>query len=450
MFNVVIVGAGALGRYLASLLSREKHNVIVVDNDKKKLEELSWDADVATREGEGTDWQLLEELLELSPQLLLSLTHSDQTNLITCSIAKHLGYPTTVARIHDNRFLNRTRLDFARLFHVDHFISPELLTANEIIKSVLNKGAFTIDYFSHGAVQLCTLRIPANWKEPNQPLSHLDLPNGIMVGLISRKGEKGEEVLFPHGQDVLLPHDEVTFIGETEAMDAIYGFFGLEHKAMSSVVIIGGSLTAIQLAKLLGERQVSVRLIEKKYERCLYLADQLPNATILNGDGFDLDFLKAEKIVSADLIVACTRHDEKNLVLSMLAKEVGCEYVMMVLYTGSYRPILDKLDIGHVVSPLTISADRILSHIFAKTFISLVSLYENRAEVLEVKVSPDSKIVGIPLSDLGPLLPKDFLIAIIQSRGRIMVAHGDRIISPGDTVIVITNPKHIPVLEALF
>lgn len=449
MLNIIIIGAGGLGRYIATLLSKDNHNVVVVDIDKKKLEEVSWNTDVGTRLGDGSDWQLLDDLLETFPHFLLALTNDDALNLVSCSIAKQLGYPGTIARIHDNRFLNKTRLDFSHLFHIDHFIVPELLVANDIIKSVIGKGAYAFDFFAHGAVQLCTYRLPMNWHK-KAPLKNLDLPDGVMVGLIYRKVEQGDKLIFPHGEDTLLPNDEVTFIGETEAMETIPEFCNISQKEISSVVLIGGSATAIQLTRLLERRNVSVRIIEKDYERCIYLAEHVPHATILNYDGLDIEFLKSQKLSDADLVVACTKDDEVNLMACMLAKEIHCENSVMILSNTKYRPILDKLGISHVVSPNIIATNRILSNVFAETITSLVSLYENKAEILEIKVSMDSRVIGIPISDLGTLLPKDFLIAMIQNRGRLMVANGNRIISPGDTVIVITSPEHMADLEDIF
>ena len=157
-----------------------------------------------------------------------------------------------------------------------------------------------------------------------------------------------------------------------------------------------------------------------------------------------------KKVDQADLFVACTHHDEVNILSATLAKEAGCKNALVVLNNYSYAPIIARLGITNVVSPRVVTANHILSQLFSGTVTSLISLYDNRAEVMEINVSPDSKVVGIPLSELGPLLPVDFLIAMIQNRGRIMVAHGNRVISPGDTVIVMTSPDHIPELEKLF
>ncbi|MCB1114222.1 MAG: Trk system potassium transporter TrkA [Chlamydiia bacterium] len=445
MLNIVIIGAGRIGAHMAELLSKAEHNVIVVDIDKKKIEDLSWVVDVATRVGSGTDWQLLDDLLELNPDWLIALTSDDENNLVACSIAKHLGYPNTIARVKDNRFLNRTRLDFARIFDVDHFVGPELLVAHDMLKYMVSEGSVVIENFANGAVQLRTILVPKSWKSQAK-LKDLKFPDGVMVGLIKR----GDDIIFPHGDDTIKQGDEVTFIGETDAMDHLSSFIGHENKKIESVVIVGGSLVGLNLALLLEKRNIGVRLIDKNYDRCQELAEKLNDTTIMNHDITDLDFIRAEKIPQADLITFCTLNDETNLLGSMLLKEEGAEDVVVMLSGKSYDTLAEKAGVHQVASPRISAANRILSQILSGRVSSLISLYDNRAEVIEVNVGVDSKVVGIPLSDLGPLLPPDFLVAMIQNRGRIMVANGSRIISPGDTVIVISGPEHISELESIF
>lgn len=445
MLNVVIIGAGSVGSYMAELLSKAEHNVIVVDYDKNKIESISWGVDVATRVGSGTDWQLLDDLLELNPDWLIALTDDDENNLVACSIAKHLGFPHTISRVKDNRYLNRTRLDFGRIFDVDYFVGPELLVASDMLKYMVSEGSIVIENFANGAVQLRTVLIPGHWQK-SAPLKQMQFPEGVMVGLIKRK----EAVIFPHGDDVILPGDEVTFIGETDAMDHLARYIGHGNKKIGSVVIVGGSLVGMNLAMLLEKRNVGVRLIEKDYDRCVFLAEKLSQTTIMHHDITDVNFIRAEKIAQADLIAFCTQNDELNLLASMLLKEEGAADVVVMLAGKSYESLAAKASVHQVASPRISAANRILSQILSGRISSLVSLYDNQAEVMEVKVGPDSKVVGIPLSDLGPLLPADFLVAMIQNRGRIMVANGSRIISPGDTVICISAPEHISELEKIF
>lgn len=456
--NIVIIGAGQLGTYISTLLSKEEHNIILIDKDPSKTQFVAQNIDVAVRCGRGTDWQLLDELFELSPDLLIAVTDDDETNLVACSVAKNLGYPHTIARVHNDVYLNRTRLDFGRIFDVDYFIGPELLVAQEVMKYLMSPGSLMVENFAHGAVQLRTLEIPEKWRKSGTSLSDLQLPRGIMVGLIERETKERQggiptgkrEVIFPHGNDVLFPKDEVTFIGETNSISEIHHYFGVSSKSMKSVVVLGGTPTAVNLAKLLESRNITVTIIEKDYDRCCFLSNALPHCIIIHHDGTDIDFLRAEKIGKNDIFVACTSSDETNIMSAILSKEVGCETTIVVLDNASYAPFAAQLGINHTVSPRICAANHILSQILSGTVRSLVSLYENQAEIIEINVSMESSIVGIPLSELGPLLPSDFLIAMIQNRGRIMIANGNRIISAGDTVIIITNPKHVQELEQIF
>lgn len=449
--NIVIVGAGDVGLYIATLLSKQKHNVVLIDKNKAKLDELAWQLDVAIQQGSGTDWELLERLLEIKPDLFLALTDQDETNLVACSMAKHLGYARTIARIRGKHFLNRTRLDFGRLFHVDYFISPELLLAYDFYKYIVSPGSIALENFAHGEVQMRTLHIPQTWKFADKPLAELSLPPGILIGLIYRHQPHEEPVLiFPHGSDHIIAGDEVTLIGERKQMLEIHQYFGIQSRKTDKVVIVGGSLVGINLARILPEHDIQVTLIDKDPALCQELAKELPQCRIIHQDGTDIDFLISESIDQSDYFIMCTSNDELNVIGALLAKEAGCENIAIILSTNRLLTLVHQLGIVHVVSPKLTVANRIIALATSKAITSLVSLYENEAEILEITVSLNSQIVGIPLSDIGPRLPKDFLIAMIQNRGCTSVAKGDSVICPGDTIIVICNPKYFQELENIF
>lgn len=449
--NIVIIGAGRVGSYLAELLSKEEHDIAVVEIDPKKIARLVHRLDVAIRKGSGTDWQILDDLLELKPDVLIAVTDNDEVNLVSCSIAKQLGYPRTLARIHNSSLLNQSRLDLAKLFGVDDFVSPELLVAADIMKAIVTPGAIFVDSFAHGAVTLKILKIPLKWRKNSVPLCELRLPSGVMVGLISRTSDsKKRQVIFPHGSDAIKAGDEIVIIGETAEVAEVHHEFGITGLQIRSVVIIGGSLTAQHLARFLDERGIDVTVIEKDYGRCEELSEAVPYATVIHNDGTDKEFLQAEKLGEADLFVACTGSDEVNICACLVAKEIGCDNSLALIANPSYIPISEKIGVRYTISPRVAIASKMLSRIHFGTVRSLVSLYENRAEIAEVNVSIDSNLVGIPLSQLGPLMPKDFLFAMIQNRGRIMIANGSRILSPGDTAIVITDPRHVNDLRKVF
>lgn len=449
--NVVIIGAGEIGYAIAELLASENYGVVLVDHNLAAIELADQHLDVAIRHGSGTDWKLLEELSEQRPEMLLALTNNDETNLVCCAIAKGLGYPTTVARIRNSDYLNRTRIDFGRIFSVDHFVSPDLLVAQEIYKYVTSLGSVTMATFAYRAVQMRTIVIPKKWKQEDKSLAELTLPEGVMVGLIHRQsGLSHQQLIFPHGDDHLLPDDEVSFIGETEAMQELHNYFGITQPQVKTATIVGGSLMGSNLAKIMQEREIDVRIIERDYKRCCELAEQLPRCSILHHDGADLKFLLSEKIGKDELLIGCTHHDETNLLVAMLGRKAGCERVVASISDTSYNPLLKELGITYAVSATTSTANRILSIARGKSIIATYSMYDNQVKVVEMKLSLESRIVGIPLSELGPYLPKDFLIAVVQSRGRVTVAKGDTTLSPGDTAIVITTPARANELQKIF
>ena len=451
--NIVIIGASDIGLYLAKIFSKADYGIVLVDTDPYKLEQAARELDLATKLGTGTDWELLEDLMELNPDLLIALTNNDETNLVACSIAKNLGYPRTIGRVRDPKYFMQSRLNFERLFSVDYLIGPERLTAESIANMVLIPGAVAKESFAHGAVQMRTIKIPAHWRKGQIPLmqrEELELPEEMMVGLIRRHKDKEDMLFFPHGNDTIQAGDEVTFIGKTETVRKLHKFLGMSIKLPKSVVIVGGSLIGINLAKILQEHGIRIRIIDKSFDKCRLLSELLPYSTVIQRNGTDYPFLQTEKIGETDVFVACTRSDEVNFFSGSLARDLGCDNIIISLSDTTYIPLIEGLGINQAASPLLNAANRILSISREEKIASMVSMYDNRAEIMEVKVSIDSRIAGIPIRHLGSELPKDFLIVMIQSRGRIFIADGSRVLSPGDTVVVISNPKYIDEIKKLF
>lgn len=448
--NIVIFGAGAIGSYLAATLSHEKHNVIVIDRSAKPLEKLTEHADVATRIGSGTDAHLLEELLEYAPSLFIAVSSDDETNLVACSLAKNLGYPKTVARVRKSSYLNRSRLDFARLFFVDHLIGTELIVAHDIMQHLFHPETGRMENFAHGCVQMRTLTIPTLWKQAEVPLAHLKLPQNLLVGLIRRLRNADHEVIFPMGSDALLPGDEITLIGDAKAMVKVSDFFGVEQKTVKSALILGGSMISLHTAKLLLDQGTEVKILESDEALCRTLAQELPDATILCHDMTDIHFLLEEKLAGAEAVICASSSHETNVLMAALAKQMGSPHVVPLVSEESYLPFLHNLGIRSTVSERMSISNRIHALIQAKPLFSISSLYEDQAQIMEIKVSSNSQIVGIPLVDLRSQLPKDFLFALIENRGHVTIPKGNHILAPGDSVIALCHPKHLSELESIF
>ncbi|GAF88045.1 unnamed protein product, partial [marine sediment metagenome] len=285
-----------------------------------------------------------------------------------------------------------------------------------------------------------TIVIPESWKYNQTPIAKLDIPEEIIIGLIRRHhphkakidSEEKEKIIIPHGKDHILAGDEVTVIGETKSMEKVNDIFEVKEEKLKSVVIVGGSKSSVELAKILHRLGVRIKIFEKDEKRCDFLADNLPEATIIHHDGKDLEFLLAEKVDAKDTFIACTQSDETNFLLSAIGKQAGCEKVIALLSDAKLAPILRQLNIRFSISKKVNISNRITSIIHADTVLSVASLCDNQAKVFEIKVSYDSKIIGIPLSELGSHLPSDMLIAVIVNRGQVIIGKGNRVISPND------------------
>ena len=448
--KIVILGAGKTGAYVARVLSQEEHDVVLIDQDMKTLEQASRECDVATLHASSPQYRLFDDLMENHPDLFFAATGHDETNLVACSIAKNLGFPKTIARVKGREFLNQSRLDFGRLFFVDHFIGPEVLAAQDLFNAIVHAGDIAVEHFAHGAIQMRTLLIPEKWGKRDVPIRELSFPGDLIIGLIRRKTEEKEEILFPHGSDFLLPGDEVTIIGEAKIMHRVHDFFHAPDHKIRSVILAGGTSVASHLAHFLIQQKIAVRILDSDQKRCEELAEIHEEATIINRDARDLQLLKSEQVQYADALVSCTHDEGKNLLIGALARQLGCPKPIALMSDSANSPIFEKAGVIPALSERINVANRILSILHEETILSIASLSCDVAKIVELKVAASSSLVGIPIADLQGRLPKDFLIAVIQSRGRVMVGKGNRILSPDDTVIAICHPHQIPQLPELF
>lgn len=424
--NIVILGAGSIGSHLAVVLSEEGHNVIVIDQDHKALEKVARAADIATRQGSGTDWEVLEEIKDFSPDFFIAMSSDDETNLIACAIAKNLGYPKTAARIRQNCFLEAGPLNFNRLFAVDHILGTELIIAQDIVKCIVSHLA--IENFAHGAVQMRTLVIPESFK--SRPLAAMRLDD-ILVGVIRR----GDKTIFPKGRDYLLPGDEVAFVGKAAAMPQLADHFKIQKKTVRSATIVGGSGVAIHIAQLLTEQRIKMRIIEQNDKKCAELARLFPDAVIINHEGTDWHFLKEERVALSDVFIACTEVPETNILAALLGKEAGCPEVIAVVSDESVISLLERFQISYALSEQACITRRVHLIVHDDSLLSLASLYE--AHFFEARLAETSPLLGIPLADLA--LPDDFLIAMVKTEKGIIIPSGNTILSPNDTVIIISS-----------
>ncbi len=273
----------------------------------------------------------------------------------------------------------------------------------------------------------------------------------LLVGLIRRKNrDETYMLIFPKGNDILQPGDEVTIVGRTHDMHHLHHIFGIIDTKVNSAVIVGTSGVALHLIRYLIDKRIGVKVIEQDEQKCLAIARQFPDITILNHDGTDYDFLREEQVYLSDVFVACTRSHEINVLTAILGKQAGCKEVLAMVSDESIGPVLQKFRISYTLSERASLTRRVQVLLHDETVISLATLYENEAKILEVKVSNHSPLIDKPISALRGYLPDKFLIAMVKNQAGIIIPKGDTMLGAGDTVIVICCPESISEVKELF
>ena len=446
--KIVILGAGGSGSYAASILSQKQYDVTLIDCDSKVLDQVSRETDVATVLATMPNLALLSNLLETEPDLFFAATGNDETNLVSCALAKNLGFRKTVARLKSHSYLQTQILDIGRLFYVDHRICSEMISAQDLFKLLTHSSDTAFEHFAHGAVLMRSVPIPLHWKKGDVPIKDLRLPEDLIVGLIRRKPNGAEQILFPHGDDRIQPGDEVTLIGEANRMNELHELFHLPERRIKSVILVGGSEVALHLSRLLLQQKISVRIIEKNPSRCRILADLLPQATIINRDGKDPSLLEEESVEAADVLVSCTSDDGANFLIASMALHLGCPKAIALDSDPAYIPLFEKAGVIPATAARVNMANRLLAILHEHTILSVSSVSNDAAKIVELKVSPSSALVGKPLANLH--LPKDLLIAVIENRGKVMIGRGGSILCPDDIVIAICSNHQLEQLQELF
>lgn len=378
----------------------------------------------------------LQRVLRARPQdVLLALSDSDERNLLTCTLAKQISDVRTIAMLQEPDYFLQKDFDLGRAFHVDHLLYPARLLADLIEQKLFHTGIYSENFF-HGNVLLRTLKVPEKSSFCGKNLAQIRiLAPELIVGIIHRDRRivatskdraaeilgKDDQVIFAHGVDLVHAGDELTVLGGIEAIKELYKEFQIKPVTISTVSIAGLGVVADCLKANLRHKKMHVR-----------------------------DVNSAENIDQTHFFVACGHDEEHNFVLALRAKDNGAKRSLAVLSDKKTQEEAEKLGIDWVPNVSFSVADRILEQIQQGRISSVVSLYDARAEVLEVTISIESSIAGIPLSVLGPRLPQELLIGVIYSRGRVFIASGSHILKPHDEVILFSSSSHRAFIEKMF
>lgn len=439
--KIIIVGCGNVGITLTEQLSNEGHDVTVIDSRESVVEYVTSTCDVLGIVGNATSINIQTEAGVSKADLFIAVTGLDEMNLLSCLIAKRAGARHIIARV-SNPIYNKEIAFFKEDLGLSMIINPQLAAAREMADLLKFPSALELDVFPKSRVELVNYKLEKKNPICEKKLSELSglLQGKILIPIV----ERGDEVIVPDGSFRLKENDFVTFFGTTDNIIEFFKRVKIATAAAKDVLIVGGGRTTIYLAYQLGEVGVNVKIIEKDKKRCEFLSELLPKAMIIRGDATDKDLLMEEGIAETEAFVANTNIDEENIMLALYAKSMTRGKTITKVHRISYDEIIDKLDLGSIVYPKFIAAERIIkyvrgmeSSIGSSNIETLYRLNDNRVEALELSIKEDSPVIGKELKEIN--WKPGVIIGCINHKGNASIANGQSVINRGDTVILITT-----------
>ena len=447
--KIIIAGAGEVGFHLAKLLSYESQDITLIDTDKSSLAYADSHLDIRVLRGDATSVSVLQDARVESSDLVIGVTSSETTNITLCLLAKQLGCNRTIARISNTEFVDhREMLKFDEL-GIDELISPEELAATEI-QMLLNKSAFNDTYeFEDGKLIMVGVSLPKSApfvgkmvKEAATIFPELH----FMPIALKRMGT--QFTVIPRGDTVFKEGDQVYFITVKEGVDELYNLTGKKKEEIKNVMILGGSKVGYKAARDLCARKFNVKLIEKDREKAFDLADDLPNALVINGDGRNVELLEEESLESMDAFIAVTGNSETNIMSCLVAKNKRIKKTIALVENMDYFQLSHSIGIDTLINKKLLAANNIFRHIRKGEVVALMRLNNVNAEILEFVVKASSKVAGQVIREMD--FPKSATIGGVVRDGEGVIALGGFRIQEGDRVVVCCLPDVIPVIERLF
>ena len=442
---VVVIGAGEVGTSIAASLAPD-HEVVVVDIDPDRAERMKYEVDVLTITGDGTTSDIQTAANVERADMVIACTDNDQTNLVACGTAKTLGDGFTIARVKSTDFLRTWEHDEGA-FGVDFMVCTDLLTAENIVRVIGLPAAIDVDPFASGLVQMAEFEIDAASPITTQTVSEADRFESLTFVAIFRDGE----LIFPRGDTPIAAGDRTVVIGSPESVQSFANDVAPETTPdrADDIVILGGSEIGYQTARLLENREFEPRLIERDPDRARTLAEDLPNSVVMEHDATDTEFLSQENVDDADIVVAALRSDEKNLLVSVLAKRLGVDRVISVVDSPDYVTVFEEIGIDIAVNPRTVTAEEITRFTYENIAENISVLENDRAEVLELQLTAGGEFVGRPIVDLVDDIDVRFVIGAITRDGALVTPRGDTVLQPGDHLILLVESGSVNEIAAM-
>jgi trk system potassium uptake protein TrkA len=448
--KILIVGAGQVGYFLCDRLSREGHEVTLVDQDEEKIERAQDRLNVLGITGNGASAEVLEQAGIKTTNIFIAVTNKDEVNILACLLAREYQVKTRVARTKSIEFSNSKAILSKEKLGIDLLINPEDAVAEELSKLACTAKAFDIAEFAEGQIHFQGYRIT-----PASPLCDLTLAElGELRGMykfVVVAINRGSDTIIPRGDDSIQAGDRIYIFAHHKELPAINYLLQsekVEEKTSHRAFILGGGRIGVQVAQSLEKLKFHTKLIEKNEDRCYKLAEKLDKTVVLNAEGLDVSTLLDEGLADADVFIAVTENDETNILTCLLARQHRVRRTLARVNQPELLGLASDLGIDACVSPRLAAAGIILKFVRRGDIVSLTAVDGSNSEVLEIEIKETSGLLNIPLRELH--FPRGAIIGAIVHNSSYEIPTGASQLQSGDRVLVFALPESLHKVERFF
>ncbi len=443
--KIVIFGANELACLIATKLF-EDHDIIIIDDNPNNNSDSFEKLDLEYIQGSGSNINVLESVGIKNADIFIACTNNDEANIVACLTVTNMTKLKTVCFVSKKENVESLSLvrgsKYQKGLMIDYVLWPEELMTQEIFRIITVPNAVDVEDFANGKARLLEYRVVESTKFINKKIKDCSFPDETLIVGITR-----DNTLFiPNGDTELLLNDKVIFMGSSYSLDILASKFFQETNDVKQVTIIGGGSVGLMLASNLEKANYKIKIIEFDYKRCEELTEQLKNTLVINGDGANFELLEEERVAESDVVVSVTNNDEKNLLCSLLAKQLGVSKVITRVSKNANANLFEKVGIDVAISENGAAIDDIENHLIKTDIEILATVERGQGEVLEICVPHNFKHDMI----MNLNIPCKAIIAIIQRRNRVIIPKGTTQIMPFDNLIIFTTKDNSNIIKDFF
>ena len=442
--KIVIYGATEIGCLLATEFF-EDHDITIIDKEENRTDELN-KLDISFVQGNASNIDVLKNADIKNADIFIACTNIDEANIVACLSAKRYGGVRTICFVSKQEYKNTLSFEKSSEkfcdFFIDYIIWPEELLTQEIFRIVTVAHALDVENFADGRARLLEYKVQPYLDIIGKKVKECGFTKDtLMVGLT-----RNSQLFIPNGDTEILEGDKLIFMGTSHSLDILAGTFFHKKEIVKSVAIIGGGNVGMMLAKTLEKLKIKTKVIEKDYDRCTFLAEELSSTLVINGDGTDLKLLDEEEIGSADVAISVTNNDERNLLCSLLVKQLGIKRVIARVSKVLNIPLFEKVGIDIAISPKNSAINEVRNDLLENDVDILATVEQGQGEVLEINVLPEfnnKKIMELNF-------PERAIIGVVKRKNNIIIPYGETEIKTDDILIIFTKAEDAGKIKEFF